>query len=134
MKKMIGALSIFALLIGFVTPVMAADDEDQYEQKVKHLNSLGDKPGKMKVALQRISTETGVPLDRVEAQHKRHPEMGVAALMLANVMSADTKKQPSYFFEQRKAGKKWLTLAKENNIPVDRLNERLDRLEKAIKG
>jgi hypothetical protein len=60
--------------------------------------------------------------------------MGVAALMLANVMSADTKKQPSYFFEQRKAGKKWLTLAKENNIPVDRLNERLDRLEKAIKG
>ena len=134
MKKMIGALSVFALLLGIVTPALAGDDEDQYEQKVKHINSLADKPGKMKVALQRISTETGVPVDRVENQHKKNPDMGAAGIMLANVMSADTKKAPGYFVEQRKAGKKWLTLAKENNIPVDRLNERLERLEKAIKG
>jgi hypothetical protein len=84
--------------------------------------------------LQRISTETGVPLERVREQHKQHPDIGVAGLMLANVMASDTKKRPENFLNQRASGKKWLKIAKEQNVPVERLNERLDRLNRAIKG
>jgi hypothetical protein len=133
MKRLITALSLFALTFVLVGPALA-DEEDEYEARVKRINAMAEKPGKMKTALQRIATETGMTADRIESQHKKNPEMGPAGIMLANVMSNDTKKNPGYFIEQRKSGKKWLAIAKENKIPVDRLNERLERLENAIKG
>jgi hypothetical protein len=124
------------LSLGLVAPVIAADQDDveQFENRVKQLNTLGEKPGTENLALQRISTETGVPLENVRTQHKRHPNIGVGGLMVANVLSNETGKPTEHFLSQRASGKKWLAMAKENKVTVEKLNQRLDRLARAIKG
>jgi hypothetical protein len=133
--KILIAMTILAL--GLVFPAFAADKEDldHLENRVKQLNALGAKPAMQDVAFQRISTETGVPVEAVRKQHDRHPNIGIAGLMIANVLANETKKNPESFLTQRDSGKKnWRQLARENNVSVEKLNERLDRLHKAIKG
>jgi len=124
------------MALGLVFPAMAADKQelDQLENRVKQLNAVGAKPEMQDIAFQRISTETGVPVETVRKQHQRHPNVGVAGLMIANVLANETKKTPEQFLSQKEAGKKWLPIAKENNVTVAKLNERLDRLAKAISG
>ena len=124
------------MILGLTFPVIAADKEDldHLEDRVKQLNSLANKPGKLDLAIQRISTETGVPEASLRRQHGRHPDIGVGGLMIANVLANETKKLPEVFLKQRAAGKKWVPIAKENKVTVETLNERLDRLNKAIKG
>ncbi len=125
-----------ALALGLVFPALAADKEDldHLENRVKQLNALAAKPNMQDIAFQRISTETGVPLETVRKQHGRHPNIGIAGIMIANVLANETKKNPDWFLTQRDDGKKWLQIAKENKVTVEKLNERLDRLHKAIKG
>jgi predicted site-specific integrase-resolvase len=95
MKTLIAMTMLMAL--GLVLPTIAADKQD-LENRVKQLNSVGAKPEMQDIAFQRISTETGVPVETVRKQHQRH------------------------------------TIAQQNNVSVDKLNERLDRLAKAISG
>ena len=130
------ALITLTLLLSLMAPVMAADQDDveEFEKRVKQLNALAEKPGMDNVALKRISTETGVPLENVRAQHKRHPNIGAGGLMVGNVLSNETGKSTEQFLKQRADGKKWLQMARDNKVPVEKLNERLERLDRAIKG
>ena len=89
---------------------------------------------KMDLVLQRISTETGVPVERLKQQHQKNPNVGLGGLFVANLMADETKKSPENFVAQKAAGKKWVTIAKEHNVSLDKINDRLERLEKAIKG
>jgi len=122
----------FTALLFAVGPIIAADDTDEFENRAKKINSMADKNSNIDVALQRISTETGVPVENVRSQHKRYPETGTAGLLIANVLANETKKAPSEFLNQHAKGKKWLAIARDNKVSVDKLNERLDRLEKAL--
>ena len=134
-RTLVNWLTMIAVAMALALPVTAADDEtEEFEKRVKRLNGMGERPGMAKVALQRIATETGVSLERVQNQHKKFPEIGVAGLMVANVIGNDTRKNAGDFLAQRQSGKKWLVIAKENKVPVERINDRLQRLEKAIKG
>jgi hypothetical protein len=134
MKTLI-AMTMF-LALGLVFPTMAADKEehDEFENRVTQINAMGAKPNMTDIALQRISTETGVPVETVRKQHGRHPNIGVAGLMIANVLANETKKAPESFLSQREGGKKWKQIAKQNNVGVEKLNDRLERLQKAMKG
>ena len=134
MKTLIAITMLLAL--GLVFPAVAADKDDleHLENRVKQLNALAAKPETQALAFQRISTETGMPIENVKRQHEQHPNVGIGGLMIANVIANDTKKSPGTYLTQRDGGKKWLQIAKENNVSVDKLNERLDRLHKAIKG
>ena len=113
----------------------AADEEtvrEHFEQRVQQINRQTAKADALDTALHHISVESGVPEDQVREQHRRNPRMGAAGLLLANVLSAETRKEPDYFIKQRAEGKRWLALARENNVPIENLNRRLDSLEKAI--
>jgi len=136
MKRLVIALNTLVVAFGLTVPAFAADknDQDAYEKRVKDVNAMAERPGMMKTTLQRISTETGVPVEKVQNQHKRHPKVGPGGLLVANVLADETKKGPESFLQEREPGKKWLQIDKENNVSVDKLNERLDRLEKALKG
>ena len=127
------ALAASAALFA-ASSLIAADKEDmdEYEKRLNRINTAAEKPGMMNVALQRIATETGVPLENVRAQHKRHPEVGPAGLLIANVLANETKKAPSEFLKERAEGKRWLAMARENKVSVDKLNDRLERFEKAL--
>ncbi len=131
MKTLIAMTMLMAL--GLVFPTLAADKQD-LENRVKQLNSIGAKPEMQDIAFQRISTETGVPVETVRKQHQRHPNVGVAGLMMANVLADETKKTPEQFLAAHDKGKNWVTIAQQNNVSVDKLNERLERLAKAING
>lgn len=135
MKRLLTAFSAAAVMLSLsLAPAFAADDEDveRYEKKVKRVNNIADKPGMMKVALQRISTETGVPLEKIQSQHQKHPEVGAAGLLIANVLADETKKAPAHFLSQREGGKRWLGIVRDAGISVDKINDRLDRFERAL--
>jgi len=136
MKTLIVSAVLWALGLCLISPVAAADKQqlDQFDKRVSDINAMASKPAKTDLALQRISTETGMPVDRLKQQHQKHPDIGPAGLMVANVLADETKKGPEVFLSQKAAGKKWVNIAKENKVSVEKLIERLDRLEKAIKG
>jgi hypothetical protein len=112
----------------------AADDSarDEYERRARAINRAAEKPAVFKQALHHVSIETGVPETTVETQHRRNPDIGLAGILLANVLAAETKKEPAEFIKQRKAGKSWVAMAKANNVPLNNLNLKLDNLERAI--
>ena len=127
------AFAVSAFLVA-IPSLIAADDQDvdEFERRVSRINAAADKPGKMNIALQRISTETGVPLENVRGQHKRYTNMGAAGIMIANVLANETKKAPNDFLKARTDGKKWLAQARDNKVSVEKLNDRLERLQKAM--
>jgi hypothetical protein len=104
----------------------------ELDKKADAINATAKKPGKMKVAYQSISTETGVPLERVEKLHKEHPEAGPAGLMLACAMAGETKRTPSHYLESHADGKGWAAIAHDNKVPLAKLTERLDHMSTAL--
>lgn len=116
--------------------VGAADKKagDEFDKRVNEVNAVASQPANMNLVLQRISTETGVPVERLKQQHQKHPDVGLGGVFVANLMADETKKSPENFVAQKASGKKWVTIAKEHNVSLDKINDRLERLEKAIKG
>ena len=76
----------------------------------------------------RAVNETGVPLDRVETMYRRHPKPGPAGVLAACVLAAETKVPPEQFLENRTKGKGWVAQAREHNVPISRINDRLDNM------
>lgn len=134
MRKYIINILIGVLSVGLNLGTLAAEKvgSQQLENHARRVNKQADKPGMMQVALERISTETGVPLDRVQAMHKDHPDAGAAGVLMANVMAAETKKSPEDFLKKHLSGKSWAEIARDNNVPADKLDVRLNHLETAL--
>src|SRR3981081_3253254 len=86
MRKAICGAMIASLVLGLGAGALRGQDKaglDRLGQRATELNQTAKKPGMMKVALQRVSNETGVPLTEVEAMHKHYPDAGPAGVMLA---------------------------------------------------
>ncbi len=134
MRKSVFSLIIGALMLVLGTPAVKAAEQDKtFEDHAKQINqSTSQSPQKMQTALKTISVETGVPLEKVQAQHKRHPETGAAGLLLANVLAAETKKAPESFLKAHSAGKGWLDIARDNKVPVEKLTVRVESLWRAL--
>ncbi len=107
----------------------AADQKDVLEDRVHSLNSMADKRGDFKVSLHDVSTETGVPMDQLQKMHDQHPDAGAGGIMVACVLADDTKKTPEHFLSSHVGGHGWAEIARQNSVPLDRINGRLDRLE-----
>ena len=131
-KSLVSLLMAGAMLGAGVNSVFAAENpgRDALEDRVQEVNRSGRSEG-MDVTLKRISTETGVPLDQVKAMHKRYP-VGPGGLMIACVLANETKKEPEQFLKQHANGKSWVALARANDVGIDKLSSRLDRLNTAI--
>ena len=135
MTKSIATLLVTGLVFNLCVHELRAQDKaavEQLDKKADAINAAAKKPGKMKAAYQAISTETGVPLEKVEKLHKDHPEAGPAGLMLACAMAAETKRTPSHFIESRVDGKSWAAIAHDNKVPIEKLTERLDHMSTAL--
>jgi hypothetical protein len=133
MQKFFGYLTILALALGAATSVSAAGNSahDALENRVKQINQDSKREG-INVTLQRISTETGVSLDQVKSLRKNYSDVGPGGLMIACVLADETKKTPEQFLKNHTSGKKWGALARANKVSIDKLTQRLDRLDKAI--
>jgi hypothetical protein len=125
----------FALLMALAgTTTSAADDSarDELERRARVINRAAEKEAVFKQALHHVSIETGVPKETIEAQHRRYSDIGLAGILLANVMAAETKKDPTDFLKLRKDGKNWVQIARANRVPLENLNRKLDNLDRAI--
>ncbi|EEF59738.1 hypothetical protein [Pedosphaera parvula] len=130
-----------AIIAGFLfstglNPAMAADKgaPSSLQTQMEAVNSVTSTPGKMDTALQRIATETGVPIERVRALHKNHPNVQAAGLLVASVLADETKKTPDSFLKEHDAGKSWPSIAEENHVSVDKLSARVERLQQSLNG
>ena len=135
MRKSLCGLIIAGLTLSLgMAPLRAAEnkDADRLNERVHDINDLAKKRGMMTPALKTVSNETGVPLEQVEALHKKHDDTGPAGLMLACVLAAETKKEPESFIKSHNSGKGWGAIARENNVPVERLTVRLDHMERFV--
>jgi len=139
MRTSLCSLVIAGLTLSLgMAPLRAADnkekekDADRLNDRVHDINDLARKRGMMTPALKTISNETGVPLERVEAMHKKYDETGPAGLMLACVLAAETKKEPESFIKTHSSGKGWGAIARDNNVPTERLTTRLDHMERFV--
>jgi hypothetical protein len=132
MKKSLLALAAVGLLFSVGGAYGAAGDREDFDDNVKQINQMAEKPNVLRKALHHISVETGVPLEKVQQEHRRNPELGAAGLLIGNVLAAETSKEPDRFFRQNANGKKWTAIARENDVSLDKLNTRLENLEEAL--
>jgi len=136
MKRLLFTAITSSIVLGLsLTSLPAADKDDQqahFKKRVDQINDAAKDPKVMDLAVKQISVQTGVPVEKVRTHHERHPNMGAAGLLLANVMAAETKKAPATFLKERQSGDEWLAIARENKVAIDKLNVRLDNVWKAI--
>jgi hypothetical protein len=135
MKRAILSLMIAGIALGMGTvPVTGADKPKQsLDDRMHSLNELVKKKGLMQEALKGVSVETGVPLGELESMHQHHKETGPAGLLVACVMADETKKAPEYFVKKHtEGGKTWADLARENKVPIEKLEKKLESLERHV--
>ena len=108
----------------------AADARQELNAHVEDVNKAAK--NKMETALHAVSVETGIPQERVETMHKNFPDVGPAGILMASVLADNTKKDPETFMRKHHTGTGWTAQARENNVSLDKLHERLDHLDKAV--
>ena len=138
MKRWLGVMMALNVLLGLGTGLgRAADTGDSqqinhFNQQMQKINKQAKDPKVLQLTMEQIATETGVPVDQVRSQHRTYPDEGAASLLVANVLAAETKKSPNSFLKERSSGKRWVDIAQENKVPMEKFIVRLDRIEKAI--
>jgi hypothetical protein len=139
MKKLLFVLMTSTIALALAGGPVRAADNDKDEQS-KHFLKVADQINKaaakdaevMQLALKHVSVETGVPLETVKLHHQRHPKIGAAGILIANVLAAETKEAPATFLRERSSGEQWLAIARERKVSTSKLNVRLDNVWKAI--
>jgi len=135
MKKSINSVLIAGILsitLSFATSLARAADKDTLNDRIHSVNDAANKSGNMKTALHSISVETGVPESQVEAMHKKYSDIGVAGVLMSCVLADETKKTPEYFMDKHKGGKSWTELARESKVALDKINTRLEHVERTL--
>lgn len=108
--------------------------KDELDARAHNVNALADKHGGMKQAIHDVSVETGVSEGELQRMHDAHSDVGAAGLLIACVLADNTKKSPEQFLSHHVNGKGWAALAHDNNVPIDKINRKLDNLERELNG
>lgn len=135
MRKFIYSLLVAGVSFSLGVSLASAQERgqrDELESRAQNVNSLADRHGGMRDAIHNISVETGVPVDQLQRMHDSHPDVGPAGLLIASVMADNTKERPEHFLSQHTNGRGWGSIARENNVPLDKVNEKLANLEREL--
>jgi len=142
-NKTIVAVTAAALLTGFT--VSAADKQpvreraDHVETKIdidkriQAINHLDNNASVMRHGMAAVSKETAVPLAKIEAEHKEHPNVGLAGLFVAHELATRTHKPVEQFLKAHATGKSWTEIATANNENLGTLDAKLSRIEQAMR-
>jgi hypothetical protein len=129
MYTLMAVTAALGLTAGFAHGQETRNKGRQLDERVHTLNSMADKHGDFNTALHNVSVETGVPMEQLKRMHDNHPDAGIGGIMTACVLADDTKESPERFLSRHINGKEWSEIARDNNVPIDRINGRLDKLE-----
>jgi len=106
--------------------------ETGFEQKVKAINQAAKKKGMMDTVLGDICNNVGLNLEQVRTLHRNHPNAGAGAILLAAVIADQTKQPAEKFLESHLNGNTWESIAAHNNVPMEKLNQKLDKVQSAL--
>ena len=135
MRKSIVGVVIAALAVGLAPNFATAAEKaarQGLDDRMHAVNETVKKRELMREALKGVSVETGVPLAEVESMHKHHQDTGPAGILVACVLADETKKNPDSFIKKHVDGAKWADLARENKVPIEKLDAKLDKLERHL--
>lgn len=116
------------------TPVRAEESaRTDLDRKVAAVNDMDDQPLQMRTGLAAISKQTATPLPRVEELQKQHPNASVGDLFVAQELATKTQKSANEFLRQHADGKSWSKIiADQNQVRTD-IEQKLERIEQAMK-
>jgi len=151
--KMLAMATMAALLAGF--SVNAADQDTKreirkerqavreraervetkgdIEQRIQALNRLDNSPASMRAGMAAVSKETAVPLPKIQAEHKEHPNVGLAGLFVAHELATQTHKPVEQFLKARASGRSWSQIAASHGLNLDVVENKLARIESAVR-
>jgi hypothetical protein len=133
MKKFIYSLLVATVSLGFSASLAHGQTaKDELENRAHTVNSLADKHGGMKEAMHDVSVETGVPQEQLERMHSQHPDAGPAGLLIASVIADNAKGSPEKYLSRHVNGKGWASIARENNVSLDKIDVKLANLEREL--
>ena len=84
------------------------------------------------LAVAAVSDITGVPQDQVQTLANSHPKAGAGGVLIASVLADETKKPPESFLQTHDSGKSWETIASDNKVSLDKLDLRLNHVQKYV--
>jgi hypothetical protein len=116
------------------TPRPPKEVKAEMNNRIESVNKLDNKTAARKAGMEAAAKETGVPLSKLQAQRKEHPDVGIGSLVMANSIAAQTKKKPGQLLENHQAGKSWAEIAKDNNVDMEALDAKLGRVEQSMKN
>ena len=114
------------------TRVETRADKKDFEARGHELNSTVSRNHAETDALHGVSVETGVPEEKVRAMHKNHPKVGPAGILIACTISDETKQDPAVYIKRFEDGKNWTAQARDNHVPLEKIDARLDHLQSFI--
>lgn len=137
MKKLIFNVALVSALILGAARSQAEDkaakqEKDQLDARIHEVNDTVKHIDNMKTVVDRVSTETGIPRNEVQSMRSKYPDVGPAGLLVAGVLADETKKPARDFLDKHNGGKNWAALARENNVSLTTLSDRLNRFEQSI--
>jgi hypothetical protein len=71
-------------------------------------------------------------MEQLQRMRDAHPDAGAAGLMIACVIADNAKGSPETYLSRHINGKGWAAIARDNNVPLEKINVRLDKLEKSL--
>lgn len=107
--------------------------KNSVDKRIQTINTLDNKAAAREAAFAAIAKETGVTANKVQAQHREHPTIGTSGLLLANLISAQTKKPAANYLRQRSSGKPWAEIAEDNKFDLEKADAALGRLETSMR-
>jgi hypothetical protein len=142
MMKIRSILTTAAVVLSCTAAYAADDDRETARQgraadldaRVQQINRLDNNAKAKQAGMAAVSKETAVPLPTIEAEAKDHPNVGLAGLFVAHELSVKTKKPVDQLIKQRQGGKTWSELARENSQNLRDINQKLARIEDAMRN
>jgi hypothetical protein len=136
MRKLMYSLLVATMSLGLTAGIARGQqrpgEKDELEARAHSVNALADKHGGMKEAVHDVSVETGVPMEQIQKMRDQHPDAGAAGIMIACVIADNAKGSPEAYLSRHVNGKGWAAIARDNNVPLDKINGRLDKLERDL--
>ena len=103
------------------------------EERIQALNKLDNTPASMRAGMAAVSKETAVPLPKIQAEHKEHPNVGLAGLFVAHELATQTHKPVEQFPKARASGKSWSQIAGSHGLNLTVVENKLARIESAVR-
>jgi hypothetical protein len=133
-KQIFTALTIISVALAVSSgPAQAASaPETQLHQLQKQINEATKTTQQWETAMHTISVQTGVPRDQLRTLRQNYPTVEPSAVLIASVLADETKKAPEEFLKQHIAGQTWVQIARNNKVPLDKIDARLERIQQAL--